>query len=79
MTQPIPTKYLCEVTVKDIRGEDQVLEIHESPDGSIFGVDTTYLDQVGTIINSPYDATIKYDCSDNGIDESDKIPLDFLQ
>lgn len=78
MSQVIATKFLCEITVKDSKNNEQILEVHEAKDGNIFAVDCTYLDQVTTIINSPYDAGIQYDCSSDEIDESDKQLIDFL-
>ena len=60
------TKFLREIVVQDKRGRDQILEVHEAEGGLIFAVDATYVDQVTTLIHSPYDEGVIYDCMDNG-------------
>jgi len=49
------TKYLTEITVKDSKGDEVTLEIHEVVGmGHVFAVDWSYMDQVSDEIYNPY-------------------------
>lgn len=48
-------KYVTAVTVKDPdTGGDVSVEIWKHPGGGLFGVDSSYLDQVSTVIQDPF-------------------------
>lgn len=46
--------YVTEITVQTEFGEE-TLEIHRTPGGGLFGVDATFLDQVGNVCHDPFD------------------------
>lgn len=47
-------KFICEVTVKDPDSNGDVeVEIWKDPSGFIFGIDSSYLDQVTSTIFNP--------------------------
>ena len=60
-------KFICEVTVKDPDSNGDVeVEIWKDPSGFIFGIDSSYLDQVTSTIFNPMNGGAVSLCLKNG-------------
>ena len=53
------TKFIKEIVVIDPdTGLEVHVEIHKDPEsGGVFGVDASYLDQLSSVVNSPFNGT----------------------
>ena len=56
MTKPTPTIYVREIIVNDPdTGQVVSIEIHKDPEsGGLFGIDSSFLDQVSPVVRSPF-------------------------